>query len=374
MAMQTSPFFDIKYGWQRGEDGWNVGMDENMVVLSAMISRNIKGFVQTLPAIDIGEIYILTTDGRMYFNVAGRIYSVQAPQNASYFVDGQQYFWDGFTSTESEVITTDEIGTCGAALMRSETPTEGRSVLGLGTMATHDVSEFEDAIGASTEDNYLNGLKNWVNFASSVKSTTLSGLVISTSAVVSTDTVLAAIGKLQGQVDLCAKAESPTLLGVPKAPTAALGTNTDQIATTAFVLANIASKASLASPAFTGVPTAPTAPLGTSTTQLATTAFVQQAVAEVATSSVDTSKVADFTATKNREYWFRQALTMKLPTEASSVIGDRVVFSKAIGVTVRITSNNGTTPIKTELGNDPIIDFSVNARAIVVFNGTTWEI
>jgi hypothetical protein len=58
---------------------------------------------------------------------------------------------------------------------------------------------------------------------------------------------------------------SPQFAGVPRAPTAAAGTNTTQLATTAFVTA---------SPVFTGTPTAPTAAAGTNTTQLATTAFV----------------------------------------------------------------------------------------------------
>jgi hypothetical protein len=67
---------------------------------------------------------------------------------------------------------------------------------------------------------------------------------------------------------------SPTFTGVPAAPTAAPGTNTTQIATTAFAAAIAALKANLASPTFTGVPAAPTAAPGTNTTQLATTAFV----------------------------------------------------------------------------------------------------
>jgi hypothetical protein len=78
------------------------------------------------------------------------------------------------------------------------------------------------------------------------------------------------------------------LTGVPTAPTAAPGTNTSQIATTAFVAASAASvstafatKANIASPAFTGVPTAPTASAGTNTTQLATTAFVTTALQAV---------------------------------------------------------------------------------------------
>lgn len=111
--------------------------------------------------------------------------------------------------------------------------------------------------------------------------------------------------------DLAAKAPlaSPDLTGTPTAPTANAGTNTTQIATTAFVQSavtslingapgaldtldelaaalgddanfastvtnSLASKAPLASPTFTGTPAAPTAAADTNTTQVATTAFV----------------------------------------------------------------------------------------------------
>jgi hypothetical protein len=70
---------------------------------------------------------------------------------------------------------------------------------------------------------------------------------------------------------------SPAFTGVPTAPTAAPGTATTQIATTAFV-ASQTGFAPIASPAFTGTPTAPTAAYGTNSTQLATTAFVEAAV------------------------------------------------------------------------------------------------
>ena len=100
---------------------------------------------------------------------------------------------------------------------------------------------------------------------------------------------------------------SPALTGTPTAPTAALNTNTTQLATTAFVLRQAANtnplvngtvaigtssrfaradhvhptdttRAPLASPALTGVPTAPTAALNTNTTQLSTTAFVMNQI------------------------------------------------------------------------------------------------
>jgi hypothetical protein len=85
---------------------------------------------------------------------------------------------------------------------------------------------------------------------------------------------------------LAAKAPlaSPALTGTPTAPTAAAGTSTTQLATTAFVTA---------SPVFTGTPTAPTAAAGTNNTQLATTAYVdgkmvlRTAVASTSGTSID---------------------------------------------------------------------------------------
>ena len=79
-----------------------------------------------------------------------------------------------------------------------------------------------------------------------------------------------------------AKLASPAFSGIPTAPTAAVGNNTQQLATTAFTQAAIAPLATLASPIFTGTPTAPTASAGSNTQQLATTAFVQTAIAPLA--------------------------------------------------------------------------------------------
>ena len=97
---------------------------------------------------------------------------------------------------------------------------------------------------------------------------------------------------------------SPTFTGTPAAPTAAQGTNTTQIATTAFVNAEIAAdtaaKAPLASPTFTGVPAAPTASQGTNTTQLATTAFVNAEIAADLTAAIgSTVQAFDADTTKN---------------------------------------------------------------------------
>lgn len=78
---------------------------------------------------------------------------------------------------------------------------------------------------------------------------------------------------------------SPVFSGVPTAPTPSAGTNTLQLANTAFVQAAVSPKAPLASPAFTGMPTAPTAAQSVNNTQIATTAFVKAAIAALVSSS-----------------------------------------------------------------------------------------
>lgn len=100
-----------------------------------------------------------------------------------------------------------------------------------------------------------------------------------------------AVTNLTTDLGLKANLASPTFTGTPAAPTAAVDTNTTQIATTAYVVGQgylksttaSSTYAPLASPALTGTPTAPTAAAGTDTTQVATTAFVQNAVKTVTT-------------------------------------------------------------------------------------------
>ena len=79
---------------------------------------------------------------------------------------------------------------------------------------------------------------------------------------------------------------SPVFTGIPSAPTAASGTATTQLATTAFV-SN--------SPIFSGTPRAPTAALGTNTTQIASTAFVQAATGALGTMSQQNSNAVSIT-------------------------------------------------------------------------------
>lgn len=112
----------------------------------------------------------------------------------------------------------------------------------------YDHSQTAHAPSDATKNDTDANLKNRANhtgtqlantisdFAAAVRSTVLTGLSTATStAVAAADSILVAIGKLQAQINLKANLASPTFTGTPAATTAAAGTNTTQIATTAFV-------------------------------------------------------------------------------------------------------------------------------------------
>jgi hypothetical protein len=138
---------------------------------------------------------------------------------------------------------------------------------------------------------------------------------------------------------------SPALTGTPTAPTATSGTNTTQLATTAFVTSTYAP---LASPTLTGTPAAPTAASGTNTTQIATTAFVQTAVTVGGgTAAMQGSKTSAYTAAAGDFVPVSAsggAVTITLPTAPAG--GTRVTVMKTDTSTNAVTiSRGGTTDV-----------------------------
>ncbi|MBD9579539.1 phage tail protein [Pseudomonas sp. BGr12] len=133
-----------------------------------------------------------------------------------------------------------------------------------------------------------------------------------------------------------AKLASPAFSGVPTAPTAAVGSNTQQLATTAFTQAAIAPLAAVASPAFTGTPTAPTASAGSNTQQLATTAFVQaagSAIIGAAPSSLDTLGKLASSLGNNASYAASvdASLQAKAPLTSPALVGTPTAPTAALG-------------------------------------------
>lgn len=97
MTQQTSPFLDVKYGWNYGESGWNTGMDENLVKFSFLFDRNIDAIVSSLPNAVSGQSYFLTSDNRLYFSIGGNWYSSPTPKwfEMNIKSTGQKYQFNG---------------------------------------------------------------------------------------------------------------------------------------------------------------------------------------------------------------------------------------------------------------------------------------
>ena len=205
---------------------------------------------------------------------------------------------------------------------------------------------------------------------------------------------------------------SPAFTGTPTVPTASQGTNSTQIANTAFVKAAItalingapgtldtlkeiaaainndpnfsttinnalALKAPLASPALTGIPTAPTAAQGTNNTQIANTAFVKAAITALingAPGTLDTLKeiAAAINNDPNYSTTINNALALKAPLASPALTGVPTAPTAAQGtnntqiattayVRAAISALVGSSPealdtlneLAAALGNDP---------------------
>lgn len=181
----------------------------------------------------------------------------------------------------------------------------------------------------------------------------------------------------QSQIDtalaLKANIASPTLTGIPTAPTAAVDTNTTQLATTAFVIGQgylknstasstyltqssaISTYAPLANPTFTGTPLAPTASAGTNTTQIATTAYVRTEVSNLVDSAPG---------------------TLDTLNELAAALGDDPNFATTVANS--IASKQKLIPLQNSSPSSPTtgdlwVDNTDPAKPVLkVYNGTSW--
>ena len=153
-------------------------------------------------------------------------------------------------------------------------------------------------------------------------------------------------------------AKTTTVHGI--ADTAALATKTyaDTAGTNAIASANtyadsaVASKAPLASPALTGTPTAPTATVGTNTTQIATTAFVKAEVDAVIAAAPGALNTLDELAAAlgddaNYATTVTNALALKAPLAGPTFTGT-VALPAASSVTLDGTALSTTLATKAD--------------------------
>jgi len=152
-----------------------------------------------------------------------------------------------------------------------------------------------------------------------------------------------AVGVVQLAGDLAGTATAPTVPGLA-GKAAAVHTHAESDVTS--LVSDLAAKAPLASPALTGTPTAPTAAGGTNTTQVATTAFVTAAAASKVDAYTTQSKTADFTAAAGSLYLVDSttgAVVATLP--AANVAGQTVAVKWSAGSNTVTLQRSGSDTI-----------------------------
>ena len=151
---------------------------------------------------------------------------------------------------------------------------------------------------------------------------------------------------------------SPVFTGIPSAPTAASGTATTQIASTAFV-SN--------SPIFSGTPRAPTAAPGTNTTQIASTAFVQAATGALGTMSQQNANAVSITGGTI------SGLSAPIPlasggTGATTDAGARINFGLG---SMAVQNANAVSITSGNISNIGLLSLSSNITGPVISTGGT---
>ena len=181
----------------------------------------------------------------------------------------------------------------------------------------------------------------------------LTGFASSTGTLTEGDSILSAFAKLHGNAALLAPLESPTFTGTVSGITASMvglgnvsNTSDDSKPVSTAQQAALDLKASLASPTLTGVPLAPTAAAGNNTGQIATTQFVQSAIQGVvgaAPAALDTLNELAVALNNDASYasTITTALSLKAPLASPTFTGTTTgTFSG--NVTGNVTGNATT--------------------------------
>lgn len=127
----------------------------------------------------------------------------------------------------------------------------------------------------------------------------------------------------------------------------------------------ITGAAPLASPALTGVPTAPTAAAGTSTTQIATTAFVTNAAKQPSPYNLSTITADPNPGVVGTYYRTNYALSGNFTLPSSPATGSAIM--------VKQIANNTLTIIGTVDGSTGFF-LSQYQSFLFIYNGTTWDV
>lgn len=134
MTQQLSPWLETAYGWGYGENGWNAGMDSNLLKFSVMFDRNVDSIVASLPPAVNGQVHYNTSDNRLYFAVGTTYFSSPTPK---WFTITERSTGDNwqFNGTALE-------GVSNAATVDSRLDAAEVTLTALGSAAFEDVGVF----------------------------------------------------------------------------------------------------------------------------------------------------------------------------------------------------------------------------------------
>lgn len=144
---------------------------------------------------------------------------------------------------------------------------------------------------------------------------------------------------------------------------------------TSAIQAQIDLKAGLASPVLTGTPSAPTATLGTNSTQLATTAFMQAAIASVnAQTAIVVAVVTGITqpAVAGSHYILTNVSLTTVTLPATPASGDTVWVTWTNGLTTNVIVRNGNTIMG--IAEDMTLDASTNGTVQLRYVSSSWRL
>ena len=144
---------------------------------------------------------------------------------------------------------------------------------------------------------------------------------------------------------------------------------------TSAIQTQLNAKAGLSSPAFTDIPTAPTATLGTNSTQLASTAFVAAAIANVNAQTATVVSVVSGTsqaAVAGAHYILTNVAATTVTLPATPTSGDTVWVTWTNSLATNVIARNAQTIMG--LAEDMTLDASTNGTVQMRFVNSSWRL
>lgn len=167
--MIQSPYFDINYGWPYGSDGWNTGMDENLVRLSFLARNAVTEFTNSLPASPApGYSCILNSDSLAYFWLGESYVFVELEEGYEFTTlsDGKRWRKQGGTYIEIPTIDSINVRTTSLETRMGDVEDDLSQVISDASDTAQEVGDILSDASALpvTSDSVTQSLAAWMDF------------------------------------------------------------------------------------------------------------------------------------------------------------------------------------------------------------------